>query len=153
MLIETSIDIDAPLDRVWAALVDFDRYPEWNPLTVKVRGEPREGETVRLTVHLGGQRMKRTHRVSRADGTALCWTIEGPQWLMHGERCQTLTDLGDGRTRYANREGVHGLAGPFVALTFRGTIRRALEATGEALKAFVEGSAQADGASLDTATN
>ena len=138
MLIETSIDIDAPLDRVWAALVDFDRYEEWNPLTVCVRGEPRAGEIVTLTVHLAGQWMKRRHQVSRADGAALCWTITGPQWLMHGERCQTLTDLGGGRTRYANREGVHGLAGPLVGLFMRGAVRRALEATGAGLKRYVE---------------
>ena len=140
MIIETSIDIDAPAATVWAALVDFARYPEWNPLTVKVVGEPRVGEAVRLTVQLGGQRMKRTHAVSRADGTALCWTIlGGPAWLIRGERCQTVRDLGEGRSRYANREVVQGAAGPFVALVFGGAIRRALEATGAALRARVEG--------------
>jgi len=138
MLIETSIDIDAPTDRVWAALIDFSTYEQWNPLTPRVRGEPKEGEIVALTVHLGGQWMKRRHQVSRADGAALCWTITGPRWLMHGERCQTLTDLGDGRSRYSNREAVHGLAGVFVQLFMKGTLRRALEAVGAGLKAHVE---------------
>ena len=147
MIIETFIDIDAPLDRVWAVLVDFDRYSEWNPLTVRVQGEARVDEVVTLSVHLAGQKMTRKHVISRADGEALCWTIRTRQpWLMRGERCQTLTDLGDGRCRYANREAVHGLVSGIVALGFGRSVRSALEATGRALKIHVEATSVLDGA-------
>ncbi len=140
MLVETSIEIDAPLNRVWEALIDFGRYPEWNPLTVRVLGEPRVEEVVTLHVHLGGREMTRKHVISRADGHALCWTIRTRKpWLMRGERCQTLTDLGDGRCRYANREEVLGMVSPIVSAGFGKAVRRGLEAVGEALKAHVEG--------------
>ncbi|WP_396610977.1 SRPBCC family protein [Haloferax sp. S1W] len=45
----TSIEIDAPPERVWDVLVDFDHYHEWNPF-MRVAGRPNEGAT--LTVHL-----------------------------------------------------------------------------------------------------
>ncbi len=139
MIIETAIEIDAPADRVWAALIAFERYPEWNPLTVRVQGEPRVGEVLTLHVELAGRRMTRKHVISRLDGAALCWTIRTRKpWLMRGERCQTLTDLGNARCRYANREAVHGLVSGIVGVGFSRSIKSALEATGSALKAHVE---------------
>ncbi len=139
MVLTTSIDIAAPPEVVWETLADFSTYADWNPLTPRVDGSLDVGETVTLTVRLGGNKMKRKHTLSRADGTALCWTIQsGAPWLIRGERCQTLTDLGDGTTRYENEERVEGLVGPLVKLTYGRTIQSALEAVGEGLKAHVE---------------
>ena len=36
--IDTAIEIDAPPCAVYDVLADFDRYPEWNPYHVRVRG-------------------------------------------------------------------------------------------------------------------
>lgn len=40
--IKTEVDIAASPNRVWHALVDFTRYPEWNPF-IAVRGTPGAG--------------------------------------------------------------------------------------------------------------
>ena len=40
--IKTEVDIAASPSRVWRALVDFTRYPEWNPF-IAVRGAPGAG--------------------------------------------------------------------------------------------------------------
>lgn len=50
-LIEAELEIEAPIDLVWAVLVDHPRYSAWNPLLVRVEGEAREGEL--LTVYGG----------------------------------------------------------------------------------------------------
>lgn len=137
MRIQTQIEIDAPADKVFEILTDFERYPEWNPLTVRIDGAPKVGEVLKLHVSISGQSMVRKHVVSRVDApTALCWTIRTKQpWLMRGERCQTVEDLGDGRCRYSNDEQVLGLSSWLVILMgFKGKIRAALEATGAALK-------------------
>lgn len=34
-----TVEIDAPQDFVWSVLVDYARYPEWNPYTVRVDTE------------------------------------------------------------------------------------------------------------------
>ncbi|MCP4806332.1 MAG: SRPBCC domain-containing protein [Proteobacteria bacterium] len=134
MRIETSIELACTVDEAWAVLGDFSTYPDWNPLTPRVVGLPEVGSLVTLHVLLAGQKMKRVHRVSRADGTALCWTIEFPvPFLMRGERCQTLTPTQTGCT-FRNVEIVEGLVGPMVQLFFGSTIRASLEAVGTNLR-------------------
>ncbi|TMT86827.1 SRPBCC domain-containing protein [Haloterrigena sp. H1] len=36
--VEVFVEIDAPPEVVWEALLAFDTYPEWNPLTRRVEG-------------------------------------------------------------------------------------------------------------------
>ncbi|MBS1116012.1 MAG: hypothetical protein H6Q87_396, partial [candidate division NC10 bacterium] len=36
--ISTSIDIAAPVERVWAVLMDFPAYSRWNPFIVALVG-------------------------------------------------------------------------------------------------------------------
>jgi uncharacterized protein YndB with AHSA1/START domain len=43
-----TVDIAAPAELVWAVLVDLERYPQWNPFTVKVESSLRLGEPVNL---------------------------------------------------------------------------------------------------------
>ncbi len=140
MVIHTTIDIDAPPERVWAALSDFAAYPDWNPLTVKVEGELVVDAVVKLHVDLGGDLLVRKHVISRVDPhQALCWIVRTRKpWLMRGERCQRIEDLGDGRSRFTNEEGVFGLTSYIVALTHKGRIRAGLEAMSQALKERAE---------------
>jgi hypothetical protein len=44
--IETERVIDAPVAAVWRVLVDFARYPEWNPFILRVDGEVKVGASV-----------------------------------------------------------------------------------------------------------
>jgi hypothetical protein len=107
-----------------------------------VDGRLAVGEVVTLHVDLGGYETVRKHVVSRVDADrALCWTIRTRRpWLMRGERCQTLEDLGDGRTAYCNDEQVHGVASWFVVwLGVHRRIRAGIEAVGVALKVRCEG--------------
>ena len=140
MIVTTSIEIDAAAEQAWEILIDFPSYGEWNPLTPRVEGDVVVDAVLTLHAVLGGSRMVRKHVVSRVDPpTALCWTIRTRKpWLMRGERCQSLEDLGEGRCRYANEERVHGLLSWVVALFFKGRIRHSLEAMGEALKGRAE---------------
>jgi hypothetical protein len=41
--LDTSIEIDAPAERVWSILMDFDAYPAWNPFITSIEGEQRVG--------------------------------------------------------------------------------------------------------------
>ena len=49
--IEAELEIEAPIDLVWAVLVDYRRYSVWNPLLIRIEGEAREGE--QITVYSG----------------------------------------------------------------------------------------------------
>ncbi len=43
--LHTEIQIEADPAEVWAVLTDFDRYPDWNPFLVDVRGDAEPGAT------------------------------------------------------------------------------------------------------------
>jgi hypothetical protein len=140
MRLQTSIDIDAPAERVWATLVDFGSYEAWNPFVIRVRGAPIVGEAVRLTVNLAGRKMGRTHVVSRVEpDTTLAWTIQTQApWWIHGERIQRVERLGPDRCRYTNDEQVHGVMGAIVGPLMGSAVRAGLEAAGRGLKAHCE---------------
>jgi hypothetical protein len=44
--LQTSIQIEAPIDHVWAILLDFSAYQDWNPYMVHIEGEPQLGATI-----------------------------------------------------------------------------------------------------------
>jgi hypothetical protein len=53
------IEIDAPAERVWHALTDFRRYPEWNPFMPRVAGEPARRAALEVLVKPDGGRAMR----------------------------------------------------------------------------------------------
>jgi hypothetical protein len=65
--IRTETEIAATPREVWSILVDFGRYPEWNPLIPKIRGWPEPGAPLDFRVELGGRRFPVQARVLRAD--------------------------------------------------------------------------------------
>lgn len=50
--IHTEIVIHAPANKVWAVLLDFDSYGEWNPFMRKIIGEPKVGKKLRVEMKL-----------------------------------------------------------------------------------------------------
>jgi len=72
---ESSIDIDAPPEKVWAILMDFDTYPDWNPFITSIKGEQRLGGKLEAYLDLPdgpGMTFKPTIQVFD-EGTELTW--------------------------------------------------------------------------------
>jgi len=47
--LRTEIEIQASPEKVWQILMDFDKWPEWNPFIHTVVGKPETGEKVDIT--------------------------------------------------------------------------------------------------------
>jgi hypothetical protein len=60
-LIQTSIAIAAPPERVWAVLMDFADYPSWNPFIQSLQGEARVGAPLTATITPPGRNPQTFH--------------------------------------------------------------------------------------------
>lgn len=136
----TSIDIDAPIEKVWAVLTDFDAYSEWNRFTPIVETSGRIGEPVRLRVRLNEKENGRLTRsaltMKKKAAYELCWGSEN--FLIKVNRYQTLTPLEDGGTRYESREPFGGLLAPLIMWLHRENLMRGYRWAAEGLKARAE---------------
>jgi hypothetical protein len=139
--ISSEIDIDAPRDLVWSILRDFDAYPEWNPFTVSVRTTLALGSPVDMQVRLRPPKaMHQVEYVSEVvEGERVCWGGNvGPRWLITADRCQVLTDLGGGRTRYFTTDVFRGIGVGLMFLVVGRHVQRGFDEVGRALKARAE---------------
>jgi uncharacterized protein YndB with AHSA1/START domain len=120
--------IDAPIDVVWAVMLDTAAYGDWNPFVHRVDCDsaPVVGVPVRLHVRwANGRTACSPERITAvepphvADGVAsalLSYAYEGVPHrlgLVHSVRHQRLTQEPDGPTVY---ETVQELTGPLVRL-------------------------------------
>jgi hypothetical protein len=140
--IETVIEIAAPPARIWGVLVDFNRYPEWNPFIPSVKGKAETGEQLEVLIQPPSQKaMQFRPVVLRADREReLRWRgklfVPG---LFDGEHSFTIEPIAVGRSRLRHSETFTGLLVPLLAKQLRTSTRAGFEQMNFALKQRVEG--------------
>ena len=130
----------APQRAVWSVLVDFARYPEWNPFTVRVETGGKVGDAVSMDVMLGGRLMHlrekmRVYEPEQRFGWGL-YVARG--LLLDCTRVQELEELDRARTLYRCHEAFHGILVPFFFRRYEERMKRGFTAVAEALKRRVE---------------
>ena len=138
--IRTEIVIDAPPERVWAALTGFGDYGAWNPCLRRIVGEAGSNQALRITIRFGWlppiRFRARIDRFSRME--ILGWRATFLFGLLNANHWFELHPLDAGKTRFVHCETFTGpLATPFLAL-LSGVIRQSYDAMNRALKAKVE---------------
>lgn len=143
LTLRAAADIEAPIERVHAIMMDFARYGEWNPFVVGITGEARVGGVLTLDVRFHDGRRHRTRELvevltTPGDRAELTYRFLGPLarlGLVRATRRQVLTRSGADRTRYETEESFTGL---FVAFLPRAGIQRGFEDHARALKQRAE---------------
>jgi hypothetical protein len=113
MEIRTEIEIAAPPADVWRVLLDFRRYPEWNPFIVDFKGEAKPGASVALTISLpdsNSERQFQARLLKCEPESELRWL--GHLWmkgLFDGEHFLRLEARGTGQTRVVHGEDFSGI--------------------------------------------
>lgn len=141
MEIRTETQIDAPAERVWAILTDFDAYPSWNPFMRRISGEARRGRTLYVRSEPPGTRpiTIRATVLNVEPQRELRWLgrvlLPG---LFDGEHVLEIERLDGGSVRFVQRERVIGLAVPILQRFVEAHLRAGFEAMNEALKVRAE---------------
>ncbi len=139
--VSASAEIDAPIDRVWATLVDFERYPTWNRFTPEVHATLEVGAPVHMQVDMPRRSRRRmTEWINRVDPPrTLCWGVHlGSRWLLCANRWQQLETLDEDRTRYHTVDRLSGLLAPLVMLLYGEPMRRGFQSVADGLAAMFE---------------
>jgi hypothetical protein len=139
-IIETSIDIAAPADRVWQSLTDFAAFPQWSRFILAIDGDVRPGARLSVDLDDGGGKMKMAPEVVAAESPVeLRWRgVVGARFLFSGEHSFRLDSLPGGGTRLTHSEIFRGLLVPFFWKTLDSRTRQAFHAFNAALKGRAE---------------
>ena len=141
-ILSETVEIDAPQDFVWSVLIDYARYPEWNPYTVAVEATLELG--ARVVLHLPDP-AKPAETFATTEWMSV---IDPPRHLqyntgteipgIHAVRDQWVTDLGAGRSSYQTTDVFTGEIAQFVFDLQGAWVTAGFNATAQALKARAE---------------
>ncbi len=138
--LHTEIGILAPAERVWAILIDTDRWTDWNPFA-KASGRFAVGEQVTVTLSPPGKSsMTIKPTVVRLDaGRELRWLGHlGVRGIFDGEHGFRVVPEDVGRCRFEHFETFTGILSTPVMWMVGDATRRGFEAMNRALKQRAE---------------
>jgi uncharacterized protein YndB with AHSA1/START domain len=131
---------EAPIERVWDAITDFDNYGKWNEFCPKVKSDFRVGGGITMYAKMFPNR-KPTSQTERF------FEITPPKKLRYGinygfllrtDRIQRLFKLSNGNTQYHSTLIIKGMLAPFVLWQYRRPIERGFNLSLLGLKKYVE---------------
>lgn len=137
----TTIEIASSPEVVWAILMDFAAYPDWNPFVRQITGNPSEGE--QLTVRLqnpGGKAMTFTPVVTEAaPDRAFSWLGKlGFKGVFDGHHHFTIETASDTGVRFTQSEDFSGALVPVLWGMVAKKTRPGFDAMNAALKERAE---------------
>lgn len=114
--IQHTTDIEAPPSQIWDILLDTAEYGEWNPFMTQLNGVIARGNRLTVTIKAGNRQMTFRPRVlAVAEGKLIRWRGRlGIRGIFDGDHELALEELGDGTTRFTQRETFSGILVPFL---------------------------------------
>ncbi len=138
--ITTEIEIAAPAGGIWAVLMDFDSYGEWNPFIVRLEGEPEIG--ARLEARLqppGGKAMTFKPTVTAVEKERFFQWLGrvGFKGIFDGRHSFKLSPTEHG-TRFEHSEKFTGILSSMMSGKRHEMTKQGFQAMNESLKARAE---------------
>ena len=138
--ISTEITINAPREKVWAILTDFNNYYSWNPFIVQSSGQAVVGTRLVNTMMNGkGTMVFKPVVLTVKQNEYFDWLgslfIKG---LFDGHHYFKLEDLGNGQTRLTQGENFSGILAGLLLISIGKQTRKGFEKMNEALKERAE---------------
>jgi hypothetical protein len=138
--VKGSVDIDAPVARVWEAVTDFASYPEWNPFIVEIVGELRTGYVFNVVVRAPGRKDMRfpSTVMEIREKEKLDFHGVPKKGLVSSKHLFILEPAGPDRTRFSQSIAFSGVMVPLAGGVIKDA-QEGLDRMNEALKARCEG--------------
>ncbi|MEH6559762.1 MAG: SRPBCC domain-containing protein [Oceanicoccus sp.] len=135
--VRTEETILAPRSEVWQVLVNFNKYPDWNPYHVMVKGEPKLGADLVINIHRPDGKSVEIppHIIRLEEGRELTWG-GGIKGVFFGEHVLLLEDV-PGGTRLSHNEDFTGMFVGFADLPPE-VLTEGYKSMNKALKEYVE---------------
>jgi hypothetical protein len=133
--------INASAEKVWSIIMDLDKYPEWNPYTIRMQSTLKIGDPMVMTVKMNDLiTLEQTEYIRVLEqGHKVCWGINTDTPAFNsGERCQWLEPLPGGGTLWRNEDLIEGTANELVTSLFGNDVQVGFDAVGVALKRRAE---------------
>jgi hypothetical protein len=139
--LETQIEIEAPVERVWSLLIDFPSYPQWNPFIRSIKGNLEVGRSLKVFIQPPGTSgmhfrptvlMLQPNRELRWKGKLL---LPG---LFDGEHYYKLEAKPGGGLTFYQGEIFSGILVPLFRRSLDGTTKQGFVAMNEAIKREAE---------------
>ncbi len=136
------IVINAPLEKVWQTIIDFENYKDWNSQLSYLGGKVLLNEKLHLKLSVTGAtpyEFKPTISYFKENERFAWIAITGIPKVFDGEHFFELKDLGNGKVSLVNREEYRGVLSlimqqlPMMKLAPKG-----FEKMNEELKTFIE---------------
>lgn len=139
----TEIIIDAPREKVWEILMDFEEYGNWNPFITQISGSTKVGG--KLSVKLQQPEGKAFTFKPRV---VVCEKAEEFKWQGHmivpgifdGEHCFKLKPVEGNKTKLIQRENFKGILLKYLWKDLNTKTVRGFELMNSALKERAEAS-------------
>ena len=133
---EAASDIQAPPEKVWAALIDGSSYTSWDSGVEKFEGTIAPGSTIKVYSEVAPGRAFPAKVVEYEPNRKMTWESGMPLGLFKGRRAFNLTPNGDG-TRFQMREEFTGPLLPIIGRSIP-DLQPAFDKFARGLKARVE---------------
>ncbi|KAI0776749.1 hypothetical protein BD413DRAFT_228293 [Trametes elegans] len=157
LVVNVTVEIDAPIEKVWQILLDFPKYREWNPFVrsqviTDEHKKPLEDQTpaadkyLLMQVHIpptmddSVATTAAFEQITAVDAEhyRVAWKNLLPPWLVRAERWQALSTNEQGKTVYETREVFAGVGAYAIKLLLGKNLNKSFEAMAEGLKAHAE---------------
>jgi hypothetical protein len=141
MEIKTEILISASPDRIWTILLDFEKYPSWNPFIKYIKGTAASGSQLKVRIQPPGSKAM----IFKPKILAL----EAPKelrWVGHllfsglfdGEHSFKIVDNKNGTSTFIHSESFQGILIPLFKKQLNSNTKEGFELMNERLKEMAE---------------
>ncbi len=136
MEIKTVIKINAKAEQVWQTLINFKDYKKWNPFITSIIGEPKEGNTIKVSLP----------EMSFSPKIRLVNKNKELRWVGHfmfkglfdGEHRFKIQDNNDGTITFYHQEKFSGILIPIFRKKLESQTVQGFNAMNKKLKEVVE---------------